>query len=345
VTLTIVPVEGLGEIREGDDLAALIAGAVALRDGDVVVVAQKAVSKAEGALVAVPPGEDRAAFRRRLALEQAVRVVADAPWTVIVETRHGLVCAMAGIDASNVAPGHLALLPENPDASAARLRADLETRSGRRLAVLITDTFGRPWRRGQTDVAIGLSGLPAIRDERADRHGTTLEVTEPAAADELAGAADLVRTKSSGTPVVVIRGHAWPPDEDARAADLIRPAESDLFPRGRGALADLLARAQEDVGPGTVSAGDRRRALAAARAGGDGRVVVEGEDRPDGGWAVTLAVATAEAHDLMALGGAIATLRAALYDLGFGMRPREGADPLRRVVDVGRPEPGTGTSR
>jgi coenzyme F420-0:L-glutamate ligase/coenzyme F420-1:gamma-L-glutamate ligase len=290
----------------------------------------------------VPAGEDRAAFRRRLAVEQAVRVVADAPYTVIVQTRHGLVCAMAGIDASNVAPDRLALLPEDPDASAARLRADLGARTGLRLAVVVTDTFGRPWRMGQTDVAIGLSGLPAIRDERAtqDRHGMILEVTESAVADELAGAADLVRTKSAGIPVVVVRGHDWTPDPMARAHDLVRPAAQDLFPRGRGGLADLLATGQVAGDPVEVGGHDRRRILAAAQAGGEGRVQVGAQDGPEG-LAVSLAIAGADPVDLLALGGAIATLRAALYDLGYGMRAREGADPLRRVVDVCRAEPGS----
>jgi len=241
--VTILPVRGLPEVAPGDDLAALIAAAVALRDGDVVVVAQKVVSKSEGALVRVPHGEDRAAARARLVREQAVRVLVEAPWTVIVETSQGLVCAAAGIDASNVEPGVLALLPQDPDASAARLRAGLLARTGAAVAVLVTDTFGRPWRVGQTDVAIGAAGLPVIRDERGgrDRFGMTLEVTEVALADEVAAAADLVRRKAEGVPVVVVRGLGYDPDEQARARDLQRPSSSDLFPRGRGALADLLA--------------------------------------------------------------------------------------------------------
>lgn len=301
--ITILPVAGLPEVGPGDDLAALIAAAAELRDGDVVVVAQKVVSKAEGAIVAVPAGESRAAARRRLAHEQAVRVLVEAPWTTVVETRHGLVCANAGIDASNVAPGLLTLLPEDPDASAGRLRTALRRLAGVDVAVLVSDTFGRPWRLGLTDVAIGLAGMAAIRDERgrADRFGTLLEATEVATADELAAAADLARGKAEGVPVVVIRGLSWSPDERAGAADLIRPAESDLFPRGRGALADALATGRT----GTPSADDWRRATAAAGRTGANVEQVDAE---------TVRV---QADDRYQLGAAAATLGAALADLGW----------------------------
>ncbi|MGH3665903.1 MAG: coenzyme F420-0:L-glutamate ligase, partial [Egibacteraceae bacterium] len=174
----VVPILGLPEIAQGDDLAALVAEHAGLRDGDVLVVAQKVVSKAEGAVVAVDP-EERDDQRRELARQQAVRVVADAPWALIVETATGLVCANAGIDASNVADGWLALLPEDPDASARRLRDGLRATAGVQVAVIVADTFGRPWRVGQTDVAIGVAGLHPIRDERGglDRQGVPLQVT------------------------------------------------------------------------------------------------------------------------------------------------------------------------
>lgn len=335
--MTVLPVRGLPEVAPGDDLVALVAGAVALVDGDVVVVAQKVVSKAEGALVRVPEGEDRAAARARLVREQAVRVLAVAPWTVIVETRQGLVCAAAGIDASNVEPGLLALLPEDPDASAARLRDGLRARTGAAVAVVVTDTFGRPWRVGQTDVAIGAAGLPVIRDERGgrDRFGMALEVTEVALADEVAAAADLVRRKADGVPVVVVRGLAYRADEQARARDLQRPSASDLFPRGRGALADLLAAAPGPSAPsgpsaatGTSTGGrepgaaDWARALAAARRAGGERVAVE-RDGAGTGTAGPSALLVAEggaAADLVALGAATATLGAALADLGWTSR-------------------------
>ncbi|HVM21068.1 MAG TPA: coenzyme F420-0:L-glutamate ligase, partial [Egibacteraceae bacterium] len=198
MTLTVIPVTGLPEVRHGDDLPALIAGAADLQDGDVVVVSQKVVSKVEGAVVSLQAGEGAAEARRRLAREQATEVVADSPWVLIVRTRHGLVCANAGIDASNVEPGLLTLLPDDPDRSARLIRDGLRAAAGVDVAVIVSDTFGRPWRNGQTDVAIGVAGLVPVRDERgaADRFGTTLDVTEAAVADELAGAADLVRTKA-----------------------------------------------------------------------------------------------------------------------------------------------------
>lgn len=234
--LAVLPVTGLPEIRPGDDLAALIAVGAALRDGDVVAVSQKVVSKAEGALVRPEPGETPEQARRRLALAEATAVVADTERVLIVRTRSGLVCANGGVDASNLADGQLALLPPDPDASARRLRAGLRSHAGVDVAVLVTDTFGRPWRTGQTEVAIGVAGLAPVRDERGapDRTGRALEVTEVAVADELAAAADLVRTKAAGIPVVVLRGFAFTPDDDAHAGQLVRPLAEDLFPRATG---------------------------------------------------------------------------------------------------------------
>lgn len=241
--VTILPVRGIGEVGRGDDIAGLVVDLVELEPGDVVVVAQKIVSKAEGAVVSSIPGEDPHEARRRLAREQARRVVADTPWVLVTETPHGLVCANGGIDASNAPDGLYVLLPEDPDASARRIREGLRARTGFDVPVVVTDTFGRPWRMGQTDVAIGLSGLAPIRDERGgtDRAGMALDVTEAAVADELAAAADLVRSKADGVPVVVVRGWAATPDDDARIADLLRPSSDDLFGRGAGMLARELA--------------------------------------------------------------------------------------------------------
>jgi coenzyme F420-0:L-glutamate ligase/coenzyme F420-1:gamma-L-glutamate ligase len=239
--LTVLPVPGLPEFTAGQDLAAAIFESASLRDGDVVVVAQKAVSKVEGALVELDPAEPVHEARRRVARSQAVAVVADTPWVLIVRTRHGLVCANAGIDASNVPDGALTLLPVDPDASARRLRSALLER-GVDVAVVIADTFGRPWRLGQTDVAIGAAGLEVIRDERGgiDRQGKPLEVTETAVADELAAAADLARTKAAGVPVVIVRGFAYTPSDAASARDLVRDGRDDLFARGRGMLGAAL---------------------------------------------------------------------------------------------------------
>ncbi|MGH3442069.1 MAG: coenzyme F420-0:L-glutamate ligase, partial [Nitriliruptorales bacterium] len=220
--IEIHPLVGVPEIAEGDDLAALLLAAVAesghrLWEGDVVCVAQKAVSKAEGAFADVREGEDPRAARRRLAREQAVRIVADTESVLITETRHGLVLANSGIDASNVADGRLTLLPEDPDRSARELAAAVLAREGIRVGVVVTDTFGRPWRLGQTDVAIGVAGVSPLRDERGgeDRHGHPLEVTLAAVADELAAAADLARRKADGTPFVLIRGAGVDWDVDA----------------------------------------------------------------------------------------------------------------------------------
>ena len=240
-SLTVLPVGGLPEIRRGDDIAAAVLEQIELRDGDVVVVSQKIVSKAEGALVHPAPGEEPSAARRRIALQQASAIVAETPWVLIVRTHHGFVCANGGVDASNVDGAMVTLLPDDPDASARGIRERFAA-GGVDVAVIVADTFGRPWRIGQTDVAIGVAGLAAIRDERGerDRQGLLLEVTETAVADELAGAADLVRTKAGGVPVVVIRGFEYERSDGARATDLVRDLDSDLFARGRGMLATAL---------------------------------------------------------------------------------------------------------
>ena len=228
---TVLPVHGIGEVRPGDDLGPLIAGAVDLVDGDVVVVTSKVVSKAEGRLVAVVG--DREAVRLQAVADETVRVVARRGTTTIAQNRNGLVLAAAGVDASNVRPDELALLPLDPDASAASLRASLLSLTGRTVAVVISDTLGRPWRVGQTDCAIGVSGLAPVRDARGttDTHGTVLEVTEIAVADELAAAAELVKGKAEGVPVAVVRGLVLP-DDGRGAAALVRPASQDWFSLG-----------------------------------------------------------------------------------------------------------------
>lgn len=329
----VIPVSGLPEVRPGDDLATLIAAHADLADGDVVVVAQKVVSKAEGALVPVPAGSDVDSARRALARTLARRVVADASWALVVETTHGLVCANAGVDASNVPGNVLVRLPDDPDASAARLRSNLRAVAGVDVAVVISDTFGRPWRLGQTDVAIGSAGLAVLRDEPVDREGRVMRVTAPAIVDELAGAADLVRGKADGVPVVVVRGFAFEQDERARAADLVRPSDLDLFPRGRGMLAAALATEPVDpVGP--PPAADLAAALAAGDRAGAGRVELRLLDQAPSEPARVAVIPLGDAS-LMETGAAAATLVAAALDLGLAATTRyEAAGP---VVALGRP--------
>ena len=239
---TVSGVEGLPEVRPGDDLAALVAGAVALQDGDVLVVTSKLLSKAEGRLVPVPPGGDRERVRLQAVADETVRVVARRGPTTIAQTRHGLVLAAAGVDASNVRADEVALLPLDPDASARALRERLHALTGARVAVVVSDTMGRPWRVGQVDQAIGAAGLAPVRDSRGtrDSHGHVLEVTEIAVADELASAAELVKGKADGVPVALVRGLALP-DDGRGAAALVRPPEQDWFRLGtREAQADTL---------------------------------------------------------------------------------------------------------
>ena len=238
--LRVIPLEGMPEVEEGADLGALVAGAARLEDGDVVVLAQKAVSKAEGRVVRLDEVEPSEAARRLAAdqdprrleviLREAKRIVRSRPPLVIAETRHGFVCASAGVDASNAPePGTLVLLPLDPDASAQRLRARLGELTGRSVGVVVSDSFGRPWRLGTSDVAIGVAGVRTLLDLRGhrDRVGYELHTTQIAVADEIAGAAELVMRKSAGVPGAVVRGLALAGEGTAR--ELVMPPERDLF--------------------------------------------------------------------------------------------------------------------
>jgi coenzyme F420-0:L-glutamate ligase/coenzyme F420-1:gamma-L-glutamate ligase len=233
-------VTGLPEIREGDDLAALIAERAELDDGDVLVVTQKVVSKVEGRVVRLADIEpsarahelsgDRDPRQTEVILREAARIVRSRPPLVITETRHGFVCASAGVDASNAPePGSLVLLPLDPDASARALRGRLRELTGCTVAVLITDSFGRAWRQGTTDVAIGVAGLAPLVDLHGHRDpaGYELHATTIAVADEIAGAAELVLGKLERTPVAVVRG--LEPNGDGSARELVMPPERDLF--------------------------------------------------------------------------------------------------------------------
>jgi coenzyme F420-0:L-glutamate ligase/coenzyme F420-1:gamma-L-glutamate ligase len=234
--ISVFPIEGMGEVKPGDDLAAMIgtaaasSGDSALADGDVVVVTQKIVSKAEGMLEAVDP--DDPISHKVLVERESVRILRRRGDLIISETKHGFVCANAGIDLSNVERGQAALLPEDSDRSARRIRDGLKAKAGVDVAVIVSDTFGRAWRRGLTDVAIGCAGIGAILDLRgtADAYGREMQVTEVAVVDELASAAELVMGKATGVPVAVVRG--VPPEWFRRGevrSELVRPPSEDLF--------------------------------------------------------------------------------------------------------------------
>ncbi|GIJ51085.1 hypothetical protein Val02_79710 [Virgisporangium aliadipatigenens] len=234
--LTVLPLEGIGEVRPGDDLAEILVDAAPwLAEGDVLVVTSKVVSKAEGRLVPIPPAEgpEREAARAELIDAETARPVARRGETRIVQTHHGLVLASAGIDVSNVDRGHAVLLPVDPDASAHRIRSGIRQRLRVHVAVIVSDTMGRPWRNGLTDVAIGAAGIGALHDHRGsyDAHGNELSVTQVAVIDELAAAADLVKGKADGIPAAVIRGYV-PASTGAGARALVRDAELDLFSLG-----------------------------------------------------------------------------------------------------------------
>lgn len=243
----VIPLAGIPEVEEGADLGKLILSsarknALDLLDGDVLVVKQKIVSKAEGRLVrldGVTPGPEAKLLageqgkdpkQVELILRESVRVVRAGHGVIITETKHGFVCANSGIDQSNVGKGYVALLPLDPDKSARRIRHTLEGATGKALAVLVTDTFGRPWRIGQTDVAIGCSGIAPLVSYagKKDKFGYELRVTEPSVVDEIAGAAELALGKLAGMPVAVVRGVGYKPGEGG-VRSMIMPSERDLF--------------------------------------------------------------------------------------------------------------------
>lgn len=247
VPIELIPIVGLPEIHEGNDLARLILGAargarISFHNGDILVIAQKVVSKAEGRLARLstiepaPRAFQLATKGKRdprlveIILRESRRIVREHP-VLIVETHHGFVCANAGVDHSNV-PGEdiVTLLPRDPDGSARHIAAEIRKLTRKRVAVIISDTFGRPWRLGLTNVAIGAAGVPVLRDLRGtrDRHAKPLQATILAVADELAAGAGLVMGKSEGIPAVVIRGYRYR-SADERATRIIRPADEDLF--------------------------------------------------------------------------------------------------------------------
>lgn len=245
--MEVIPVVGIPEVERGADLPGLIIHALrgsgtVFENGDVVVIKQKVVSKSEGRVVrldGVKPSPRAASLAAKegkdprlveLVLRESVRVVRSGHGVIITETRHGFVCANSGVDQSNVGRGSAALLPIDPDKSARKLRRALEASTGKRLAVIVTDTFGRPWRRGQTDVAIGCSGIAPLRSYRGkkDRFGYRLKVTEPAVVDEIAGAAELAAGKLSRIPAAIVRGVEYVKSDEGVKTIVMSPAR-DLF--------------------------------------------------------------------------------------------------------------------
>jgi coenzyme F420-0:L-glutamate ligase / coenzyme F420-1:gamma-L-glutamate ligase len=239
--ISIIPVHGLPEIRKGDDLATMILGLAELADCDVVVVAQKAISKVEGQVVRIEDyepsekarelaGDERDPREVEVILRESNRIIRERGPLVISQTRYGLICASAGVDHSNAPEaGTLVLLPVDPDRSARELRGRLESLSGRSVGVIVTDSFGRPFRQGTTDVAIGVAGIPAMLDLRGtqDRIGYELRSSRVAIADEIAGAADLARGKAEGVPVVIVRGLTL--EGEGSAEEIVIEPELDLF--------------------------------------------------------------------------------------------------------------------
>lgn len=236
--IEVIGIEGVPEIRPGDDLAWILVEAAAttpatgggLRDGDVLVITQKVVSKAEGRLEPVDPADPLS--HKPIVERESVRVLRRRGDLVISETAHGFICANAGVDLSNVERGYAALLPVDPDRSARRLRDGIRGRTGVAVGVIVSDTFGRPWRRGVTDVAIGVAGVAAVTDLRGttDAFGRELQVTEVAVADELAAAADLVCGKAAGIPAAIVRGvdPGWLREGSVRD-EIVRHPSDDLF--------------------------------------------------------------------------------------------------------------------
>jgi coenzyme F420-0:L-glutamate ligase / coenzyme F420-1:gamma-L-glutamate ligase len=246
--LELIGIDGIGEIRAGDSIAHLICDACSRRaiqiaDGDVLVVAQKVVSKAEGRTVIlsnVQPSERAKALARELDKEpelvevilgESRKVIRTGGRALIVETHQGFICANAGVDQSNVGLKQVTLLPKDPDRSAREIREEIHRRTGKHPAVIISDSFGRTWRLGTVDVAIGVAGMNPIKDERGlrDCHGYQLKAAVAAVADEIAAAAELVMGKLNGVPVVLVRGYETEKKEDGSAQELLRPAAEDLF--------------------------------------------------------------------------------------------------------------------
>ncbi|HET9542839.1 MAG TPA: coenzyme F420-0:L-glutamate ligase [Acidimicrobiales bacterium] len=230
MTIELIAVEGIPEVRPGDDIARLIAAATEVRSGDVLVVTQKIVSKAENQLVAVDP--DDPLSHKALVEEESVRVLRRRGDLVISETKHGFVCANAGVDRSNLDDGVAALLPRDPDRSARRIRDRLRDATGAEVGIIVSDTFGRAWRKGLVDVAIGCAGIAAVVDLRGseDAKGHQLQVTEVAVADEIAAAAELVMGKADGVPIAIVRGldAGWLRESSVKA-EIVRPSSEDLF--------------------------------------------------------------------------------------------------------------------
>jgi coenzyme F420-0:L-glutamate ligase len=312
--LLCLPVDGLGEVSAGADLAALLTDAVALEDGDILVVTSKVVSKAEGRV--------RTGKRDEALADETDRTVAWRGRTSIVRTHHGLVMAAAGIDASNTETDTVVLLPLDPDASARALREELARRTGRNVAVLVTDTAGRAWRTGQTDIAIGAAGLDVLLDYagRTDPHGNELAVTAPAVADELASAADLVKRKLDRRPAAVVRGLPdlvlAPGRHGSGAAALVRDETQDMF--GLGSREAVLSALHADDERGFSGACTPLELVVqlSALAGGTAEVRVAGDG-------VTARLGGTERQQ----GAADARMRAAAFALGWSPaddRPDEG---------------------
>jgi coenzyme F420-0:L-glutamate ligase/coenzyme F420-1:gamma-L-glutamate ligase len=315
--LEILPVRGIGDVTAGDDLAALISNAAPwLRDGDVLVVTSKIVSKAEGRLVDVPAdGPEREAAREELLASETARMVARRGPTAIVQTHHGFVMAAAGIDASNVDKTHLVLLPIDPDGSARRLRAALRRR-GLDVGVVISDTMGRAWRNGLTDVALGAAGIEPFRDHRGqiDPYGNELHLTQMAVIDELAAAGELVKGKMDQVPVAVVRGYPRAGGDDGPGAvALVRDAGNDMFSLGTAeARADGLRAA-------AILRGEQRDGVFDAAAVDRALATVTGVLAPgtvitlvDGGTTLRLSPPEGGAAALIRLGADTHRLRAAL---------------------------------
>lgn len=348
MTIELIPLDGVPEIRPGDDLAALLvpplreAGA---RDGDVVAVTQKVVSKAEGRLA-------DAADRDAIVAAETVRVVARRGDLLIAETRHGLICANAGVDASNVEAGVLSLLPEDPDASAAALREALSAALGADLGVVVTDTFGRPWREGVVNVAIGCAGLPALLDLRGapDHHGRIMDTTVVGLADEVAAASGLVMTKAARVPAAIVRGVDRGGAPDGVAQDLVRSPFEDLFRespmQSLHSRADALAfgpdpapRAaiEEAVRAALGSVADPMLFVAIDTPAAHRRLASVPGVRPDAPTAI-LPFVTEDSSRALDVGRSIQTLLLALHAQGlastWALLAPDSAEPVREALDL-----------